>query len=97
MAVSMGREGVMYEETLLSQTELRKDVQVDGIKLGVIAKKVEEGEWELSIENESGARSVWIEPFPTARMALAAGVKAIESEGVSAFADKKEPECEAQD
>ena len=87
----------MYEETLLNQTELRKDVQVDGVKLGVIAKKLEEGEWELSIENEAGARSVWIEPFPTARMALAAGVKAIESEGVAAFADKKEPEYEAQE
>ncbi len=87
----------MYEETLLSQTELRKDVQVDGVKLGVIAKKVEEGEWELSIENEAGARSVWIEPFPTARMALAVGVKAIESEGVASFADTKEPECETRE
>lgn len=87
----------MYEEALLNQTELRKDVQVDGVKLGVIAKKVEEGEWELSIENEAGARSVWIEPFPTARMALAAGVKAIESEGATSFVDKTEPECETQE
>ncbi len=97
MTDSAEGESVMYEETLVNQVEVRKDVQVDGVKLGVIAKKLEEGEWELSIENEVGARSVWIEPFLTARMELAAGLKAIESEGVESFADKKDLECQAQD
>lgn len=79
----------MYEETLMSQVELRKDVFKDGVKLGVIASKVGEDEWELCIENDFGARSVWIESFPTARMALNAGVKAIESEGAQTFIDER--------
>ncbi len=79
----------MYEETLLCQVELRKDVQIDGVRLGVIAKKIEEDEWELSIENEFGIRSVWVESFPTAKTALDAGVEAIESEGVEPFVEKE--------
>lgn len=88
---------MVYEEELTSQVELRKDVRLDGVKLEVIARKIEEHEWELCVENELGARSVWIEPFPTARMALAAGVKAIESEGATAFAEKSELECDTQE
>lgn len=79
----------MYEEALLSQVELRKDVQIDGVRLGVIAKKIEEDEWELCIENEFGIRSIWVESFPTARTALDAGVEAIKSEGVEPFTDKE--------
>lgn len=79
----------MYEETLLCQVELRKDVQIDGVRLGVIAKKIEDDEWELSIENEFGIRSVWVESFPTAKTALDAGVEAIESEGVEPFVEKE--------
>lgn len=67
----------MYEETLLCQVELRKDVQIDGVRLGVIAKKIEEDEWELSIENEFGIRSVWVESFPTAKTALDADRKSV--------------------
>lgn len=87
----------MYEESLLCQVELRKDVQVDGVSLGVIANKIEEDEWELSIENEFGIRSIWIESFPTARTALDAGVEAIKSEGVELFAEKGKIEYQAQD
>lgn len=77
----------MYEETLVSQIELREDVIQDGVKLGVIARRIEEDEWELTVENQSGKKSVWIEPFPTAKTALDAGIKAIKSEGVKPFTD----------
>ncbi|HSS63115.1 MAG TPA: hypothetical protein VLS27_01680 [Gammaproteobacteria bacterium] len=77
----------MPEEIPKSQTEFRKDVQVDGVSFGVIARKIEEDEWELSVENPVGARSVWIETFPTARTALNAGLEAIESEGAESFTD----------
>jgi len=80
----------MYEETLLSQVELRKDVQLEGVTLGVIARKLDEDEWELFIENEFGVRSIWIETFPSAQTALSAGIKAIESEGAGSFADRKD-------
>lgn len=87
----------MSEEALTCPIELRKEVIREGVKLEVVARRVEEDEWELSVENERGQKSVWIEPFITGRMALDAGVKAIESEGAAAFADKKEPECETQE
>jgi hypothetical protein len=77
----------MSDKTPTVQTELRKEVQVDGVRLGVIARKIEEDEWELCIENAIGARSVWVETFPTASKALNAGVEAIESEGIESFAD----------
>ncbi len=77
--------------------ELRKDVQCEGVKLGVIARKIEEDEWELSIENEFGIRSIWVESFPTARTALDAGVEAIESEGVESFTDQVGNEILFQD
>jgi hypothetical protein len=77
----------MYEETLTGQSELRKDVQIDGFSLGVIAREIEEGEWELSVENAVGVRSVWVETFPTAQTALNAGVEAIKSEGIKSFTD----------
>lgn len=79
----------MSEDALMCQTELRKEVIRDGVKLRVVARRVEEDEWELSVENERGQRSVWIEPFITARMALDAGIKAIESEGVGSFANSE--------
>ena len=87
----------MYEETLSGQVEVRKDVQIDGVSLGVIAKKIEDNEWELSIENEFGIRSIWVESFPTARTALDAGIEAIKSEGVELFSRKEELEYQAQD
>lgn len=75
----------MSDKTMTGQTELRKYVEVAGVSLGIVAKKIEENEWELSVENAVGARSVWIETFPTAQTALKAGVDAIESEGVESF------------
>jgi hypothetical protein len=67
--------------------EVRKSMMVDGAKLDVVARQIDDGEWELFVENIYKIRSVWIETFNTAQSALANGVKAIESEGIEPFMD----------
>ena len=56
----------MYKQTRMYEDELRKDIIIDDVKLGITARKIGEGEWELSVENEWGIRSVWLEFFATA-------------------------------
>ena len=41
--------------------EVRHTVKVDGVSLDVIAIKLGAKDWQLSIENELGIRSVWYE------------------------------------
>ena len=79
----------MYKETRMYEIELRKDIIIEDVKLEVTARRVGEGEWELSVENEWGLRSVWVEFFATAHTALDAGMKAIELEGIEPFIDKE--------
>ena len=79
----------MYEKTRMYEIELRKDITIDGVKLEISAGKIGEGEWVLSVENEWGIRSVWVEFFATAQTALDAGMKAIELEGIEPFIDKE--------
>ena len=87
----------MNKETRMCENELRKDIIIDDVKLEITARKVGEGEWELSVENELGIRSVWLEFFATAQTALDAGMKAIELEGVEPFADREGFEYMFQD
>ena len=87
----------MYKETRTYEVELRKDIIIEDVKLEVTARRVGEGEWELSVENEWGIRSVWVESFATAQTALDAGMKAIELEGVEPFADREGFEYMFQD
>ena len=79
----------MNKETRMCENELRKDIIIHDVKLEITARKVGEGEWELSVENEWGIRSVWVESFATAQTALDAGMKAIELEGIEPFIDKE--------
>lgn len=65
--------------------ELSVEVIKEGIKLIVIAGKMEEGEWQLSILNEFGIFTNWVEFFSTAEQAIETGINAIENEGVSSF------------
>lgn len=60
-------------------------VQVDGFQLKVIAQPLREQEWRLSVENELGVNSVWLDAFTDPEEAIAAGITAIENEGVHAF------------
>ena len=60
-------------------------VEVDGHKLTVVARRSFEDEWELSIFNELGVATNWLDVFSTADEALNAGAAAIDEEGAQVF------------
>lgn len=64
-----------------------KEVLKDGAKLIVIARKVEKDKWQLLVQNEYGISSNWLDFFPSAQLAIDAGVNAIEEEGIEPFID----------
>ena len=64
---------------------LFKHVIKDGAKLIVIARKIEKGEWQLSVQDENGISTDWLEFFPAAQLAIDAGVNAIEKQGIEPF------------
>ena len=59
----------------------------DGVKLIVIASKSGTDNWQLSVQNEYGISSNWIDFFPSAVLAIEAGVQAIDEEGIEPFID----------
>lgn len=65
---------------------LVKEVSKDGVKLIVIASRSETNNWELSVQNEYGISSNWLECFPSAQLAIDTGLQAIE-EGIEPFID----------
>ncbi|RKZ66565.1 MAG: hypothetical protein DRQ44_06550 [Gammaproteobacteria bacterium] len=69
------------------EDELCREISKDGATLKVISTKISEGEWQLAILNEKGISSNWHESFSTAQLAIDAGIKAIEKEGVKEFVD----------
>ena len=62
-----------------------KEIFKDGRKLIVLASKIETEQWQLSVQNEYGISSSWLEYFPSAELAIDVGVNAIEQEGVAPF------------
>ena len=77
----------MERVTEFHMDELAVEVIKDGIKLMVIAMKIEEEQWQLSVLNEYGIFSNWFEFFPTAQLAIETGINAIENEGVESFVE----------
>ncbi len=77
----------MEETAGIAEDELIKEVSKDGIKLLVIASRSEADDWKLSVQNEYGISSNWLEFFPSAQLAIDAGVQAIEEEGIEPFMD----------
>lgn len=77
----------MEETAGITEDELVKEVSKDGIKLLVIASRSETDDWNLSVQNEYGISSNWLEFFPSAQLAIDAGVQAIEEEGIEPFMD----------
>lgn len=53
---------------------LFKEVIKGGAKLIVIARQIEKGHWQLSVQNENGISPKWLEFFPSAQLAINAGV-----------------------
>lgn len=58
-----------------------------GVKLIVIARKIEKEQWQLSVQNEYGISSNWFEFFPSAQIAIDMGVNTIEKEGIEPFVE----------
>jgi hypothetical protein len=77
----------MERVTGIAQDELTVEVVIDGAKLIVIARKIENEGWLLSVLNEYGIFTNWIDYFATAQIAIDTGLKAIEQEGVDDFVD----------
>ena len=77
----------MERVTEFHMDELAVEVNKNGIKLIVIAMKIEEEQWQLSVLNEYGIFTNWTEFFPTAQLAIETGINAIENEGVDSFVE----------
>ena len=77
----------MEDVTRNVESQLTKEVSKDGVKLIVIAIKSGTDNWQLSVQNEYGISSNWIDFFPSAALAIEAGVQAIDVEGVEPFMD----------
>ena len=71
----------MYEK------ERIQSVVMDGARLEIIATRLGEREWTLSVLNTLGVSSTWTEFFPSADEAIREGLEAIKTEGVEAFTD----------
>lgn len=70
-----------------TENELCREISKDGVTLKIISTKITEGEWQLTILNEKGVSSNWLESFSTAQLAIDAGIETIEKEGVKEFVD----------
>ena len=77
----------MERVTEFHMDELAVEVNKNGIKLTVLAMKMEEEQWQLSVLNECGIFTNWTEYFPTAQMAIETGINAIENEGAESFVE----------
>jgi len=71
----------MYEK------ERRQSVVMDGVRLEIIATRIGESEWTLTVLNTLGISSNWTAFFPSADEAIREGLEAIKTEGVVAFTD----------
>lgn len=72
----------MERESGMTQDELTTEVVIDGVKLIVIARKIENEGWQLSVQNEFGINTNWLDYFPTAQIAIDTGLDTIKSEGI---------------
>ena len=77
----------MERVTEFHMDELAVEVNKNGIKLTVLAMKMEEEQWQLSVLNEFGIFTNWTEYFPTAQLAIETGINAIENEGTGSFVE----------
>ena len=64
---------------------ISQEVVTNGHRLIITATETEEAKWMLTISNEQGCCTNWLEYFTSAPMAIDAGLKAIEKEGAEEF------------
>ncbi len=76
----------MDDATGFTEDAICREITEGGKRLVLWAMKVGQEKWQLSVENEHGIRSIWLEIFSTPQQAMEAGIEAIESEGIDPFA-----------
>ena len=69
----------------LSEPEIKKQVERDGLTATIDVYSDGEGGWLLEIVDEHWNSTCWEEPFKTAQEALEVGLKAIDGEGIQNF------------
>lgn len=77
----------MEDTTGFSSDELLTTISKDGESLTLIARRIEQDQWELAVQNADGICSTWLEHFPTAQKAIEVGLNAINEEGIEPFVD----------
>jgi hypothetical protein len=78
---------IMEDATATVEEVLFREVLTGGTNLTVIATRIAKEQWQLSVQNEYGINSNWLEFFPSAELAIDAGLNAIEKEGIEPFID----------
>ena len=71
----------------MSEKKRGQSVVMDGVRLEIIATRIGERDWMLSVINTLGVSSNWIEFFSSAEEAIRQGLEAIKTEGGEAFTD----------
>jgi subtilisin-like proprotein convertase family protein len=56
-----------------------------GVRLEIVAAKLQDGRWNLAVINERGVHSIWFESFATAEAAFEVARTTIEEEGIEEF------------
>lgn len=67
------------------ESDIKKEIEQDGLKVTIEVCKDDKGGWILEIVDEQWNSTVWDNQFPTAKEALDAGIKAIKEEGIQSF------------
>ena len=77
----------MEEESRVAPPIVETVVSDDGVQLTIMASRLGPENWELSIQNEHEINTTWHECYPSAKLAIEAGRKAIDDKGVESFVD----------
>ena len=74
-------------KTKIQMEELERchTIAIQDVTLKVIAQHVEDGEWELCVENSHGIKAIWSDLYESPEAAISAGLTAIETEGHEEF------------
>ena len=75
----------MGEVINFPESDIKKEIEIDGCKVTIEVCKDAQGGWILEIVDEKWHSTVWDDPFPTAKEALDAGIRAIEEDGIRSF------------
>lgn len=73
------------EETGRIALEHRQTFIGEGVRLEIVVTELRKDEWSLSVVNEIGIASNWIEFFASKDCAVEAALNAIREEGVKQF------------